>query len=566
MCDSEIKARLATERWIREAGARGEGWWALSSVPVRVPRGNTDLDVLVGIPGSGLLIIEVKAWSEFAVDEFGVWSQRRNAQSEWTDEGQGPYVQAQREEYLLAELLFVLRQKRIISNVPLPRIGSCVLFGNQNSGVQLPDLLSTFTLFRDTFCHSRETDSAAATGVLNRLQDMLRNQVADVKGKDNSRERLAEIRDALSLESNVRGLGAFIDESIIHVEQLSQNVFSERAAVFGGSRLYVEGAAGTGKTVYALKLAIQRARETQRPALYVCYSRLLAQEMREVSWIKGSNVIVATPEELLVSHGGERQLRDFEAAEIRSRESAAEVARLMGQAAPKAIPRAYLGSAHFTEVLVGQLALAGSEFSAVVVDEAQDLSEELLEGLSTLTGPADLFAVFADPRQTTRRERSGINWTKPASLRDAVEQRLEKNFRNGDRIIDRVESEFSTLRYRRPELGSPEGVVETRTYSKRSELVPTVIKFHSELVLEDLKPVILVSAVHESELQELRVNGLQPIDVDDFKGLEDRCVMLVIGPDPNPLDPNREDLYVGLTRANSFLAIVERKLTQQDKR
>jgi len=42
--------------------------------------------------------------------------------------------------------------------------------------------------------------------------------------------------------------------------------------------------------------------------------------------------------------------------------------------------------------------------------------------------------------------------------------------------------------------------------------------------------------------------------------------MLVIGPDPNPLDPNREDLYVGLTRANSFLAIVERKLTQQDKR
>jgi Rad3-related DNA helicase len=353
-------------------------------------------------------------------------------------------------------------------------------------------------------------------------------------------------------------LNCFISESVARIEQLSQTAFSERSAIYEGGRLLVRGAAGTGKTVYALQLAINRAGTSGMPALYVCYSEHLANHIRESAWNSWGNLVITTPEELLVDLAGTESLKPFLDLEAEQQRSLSELYALLGEEPNKARARSYLDATKFGEQLIEAAAEAGARYSAVVVDEAQDFSDSLIDLFSLLVAPDGLFAAFVDPRQVTRRERGGAAWITPQSLRTATTQDLVKNYRNGDRIIDLVENEFSQLRYGRPVLGAPESIVDIREYSRASELPAVVQALIDELREADVHPSVLVSALGKEHLDELRRMGVNPVPVDDFKGLEDRAVVLVTGPSPNPLDPNREELYVGLTRANSYLGMVRR--------
>jgi hypothetical protein len=49
----------------------------------------------------------------------------------------------------------------------------------------------------------------------------------------------------------------------------------------------------------------------------------------------------------------------------------------------------------------------------VLIDEAQDLFPPLIDALSGLASDDDLFGVFLDPEQTTRRELAGQPWQRP---------------------------------------------------------------------------------------------------------------------------------------------------------
>ena len=555
MCGDERTARRVLEDAIKLSGEDGVGWWVLNSVSVNISEGNTDLDVLVGIPNQGILIIEVKGWTDFSVSEYNRWTYRGRGGNS-VDAGDGPYKQAEREEYLFLHLLSGLRSRKRISSGDLPKVGSCVLFGNVKSeNFTHAGVHENRTLYKNTFCPNRKGNNADAKDLLNKLRNILREQANPDRSTNNGVERIAEIRDFLSPLCSVRGLSAFIDETQIQIDRISESSLGERASVYSGNRLYVEGPAGTGKTCYALKLAAERVRLTGRTALFVCFSERLASEVRSTEWISELDLIVGTPEDLIVRFGDQFELKDFLLAESDALDAGRKISELTGIDMPKSLPRSYLGGDQFIGRLIDVLADSGVEFSAVVVDEAQDFLEPLLNALCLVVASTDLFAVFADPRQTTRRERFGIPWGKPSCLEDSDVHLLERNYRNGDRIIDAVEKEFS-IGYGRPPAGSSPAEVSIIEYAASKALPEIVQKQISELVEDGIDPTLLVSGVNHAEIEKMKSFGLDPILVDEFKGLERSCIIFAQGYELNPLDPNREDLYVGLTRATTFLTVV----------
>ena len=553
MCGTELAARRVIENAITSASAEAEGWWALNSIDVRTPQGNTDVDLLVGIPNVGLLIVEVKGWTSFNVDDM----------NRWTYVGKGgptrtasPYKQAHKQEYLLLELLNSMNGKPTLSIGDLPKIGSRVLFGNLDShtnGFAKAQLAET--LFRDTFCPPGRETPGSARELLNRLRQALITRATPQRSTQNSKLRLDEVRNALTPLCSVTGLASFVDASQIRMDELTDVALGERAAGFVGSRLYVEGAAGTGKTCFALKLAVERSQQTGRPALFTCFSKRLAEEVRNTPWIAKENVRVGTPEDLLTQLGHRDRLSKFEDDEQQAVEAARQSFELMGITPTESLPRAYLESSEFSDVLIDAFIDSSADFCAVVVDEAQDLPEGLLGALSAIVSTDDLFAVFADPRQTTRRERSGLPWAKPTFMVNYTYQVLKRNYRNGDRIIDHVETEFS-IEYDRPPLGASPAEVVIEEYKAASGPIASVQEVVAELAEEGLVPTVLTSGIHVQAIAQLQNLGIETHDVDDFKGLERKCLVLVLGAESNPLDPNREDLYVGLTRATTHLTVV----------
>jgi len=558
MCGTEIDARRALEEVIRLAGSEGRGWWVLNTIPLR-DTSNSDADVVIGIPNVGLLILEVKGWTRFTVDEEGRWS-RPGIGGQSVDMRDGPFAQAQRQEYLMLHLLDRCRTEGSLNRGDLPRIGSGVLFGNLTAGeVDSSEWVNDlrFTLFRNTFCPAVSPSEQESVEVLKRLRAMLSANMKPTRSTDNGVTRLDEIRRLLAPTRRVHGLAAFVIDAHDGLNRLAETAMTSIADVLTGKSLYVEGAAGTGKTVLALRLGLQRSQLTNRPSLYICYSPLLAEEIRTVRQDDGGSVLIFTPEELLSHVAGPASIEPFHEAESAAAAAALEIAEMMGSNADTEPnqPRSYLGSEVFWDRLVTAVADVGHEFAAVLVDEAQDLWEPAFKYLSALAGHDSLFAVFVDPNQTTRRERAGLTWTRPKATSTGSVLHLRRNFRNGDRIIDAIEECFK-IGYERQPRGPLPAELILLPYNNADPLTDVVIRHESELRAAGLDPVVLVTGLNKEQWATLEAHQIAVHSVDSFKGLERKAVILALGRHHSPIDPNDEDLYVGMTRATVLLTIV----------
>lgn len=555
---TEIEARRAIEEAIRIAGEKGLGWWVLNTIPLR-EKSNSDADVIVGIPNLGILILEVKGWVEFQVDDTGKWS-RQGRDGTLVDAKDGPFVQAQRQEYLLKDRLERFRIDQKLESGPLPRIGSGVLFGNlTRKEVDASEWSNDlqFTIFGNEISLPQQPTVEDAVKILNILQAVLRANAIPDRSTDNRSERLKSVYRILAPTRRVKGLAAFVLDAHDTLDQLAETAMSSKAEVIGERILYVEGAAGTGKTVLALQLGLQRSRSSGRPSLYLCFSNNLSAEIRMIGGHDRDQLWVCTPEELLERVAGSTALEPFFSREAEAVEASRQVAELTGQdwQTNAEQPRSYLGSNTFWDTVVSSLANAGSEFAAILVDEAQDLWEPAFSYLSALASNESLFAVFVDPNQTTRRERAGLTWVRPESTIAGHSLQLKRNFRNGDRIIDAVEERFG-IKYDRPPMGSAPAEVNLIPYSNADPMVVVVIRVESALRTAGLDPVVLTTGISAEDMNDFAAAGLQIHSVDSFKGLERKTVILVLGRQRSPIDPNDEDLYVGMTRASVLLTII----------
>lgn len=179
----------------------------------------------------------------------------------------------------------------------------------------------------------------------------------------------------------------------------------------GQRRFRVCGSVGTGKTLIATEKAKRLAAEGQR-VLLLGYNILLCEYLKN-SVRTFPNVSAGAFSEIACGMLGVDS-RDADALSDDAREKFFDE-----------LPR------RFSDFLAAN----PRDFDAVIVDEAQDFSEEMWLAVERMTRPDGWFVVFYDPNQNIFREKLAL----PPSLADAPEYRLTTNCRNTKNIFRRIQ-------------------------------------------------------------------------------------------------------------------------------
>jgi hypothetical protein len=343
----------------------------------------------------------------------------------------------------------------------------------------------------------------------------------------------------------------------LHVEeQIRIRLTQQQARVLrilgGRKRAVISGGAGTGKTLLAAEKARTLASEYQK-VLFLCYNRPLADALKR-SISQTSNV------QVLTFH----QLCESRAARVH-REHRRD---LLAEAAS-----AYPGADRFDVQMPFALALSNEvlaqKFDAIVVDEAQDFSDEYWFAIEELlSDPKDgALYVFTDPNQVLYRRHANL------PVKDEPFY-LTINCRN-TRYIHQA-----AYRYFRGEPTDPPDIEGTEliriTGRSIEDQAAHIAREVSRLITrEGVRPaqvVILVLGRPKNQFYDalakhslgkatgwsIEVHDPERVLMDTvkrFKGLEAAIVFFWLPPVPSDID-DREVLYVGLSRAKSMIYIV----------
>ena len=278
--DSDIPE---SERDIFDAlktGPGTKGWIVLHSVKVPGKRRNSyprEADFLIMKPGAGAMCLEVKG-DAYDVSN-GQWY-RQSAGPDAGPEPQAPHEQA--ETTMDAVKAFLLKQARAPQQQFRQRIARMPIWyavafttAGWPEGIELPDC--------DVYDSPITRDPSL-------LCSKLAKSLGDLPGRRNSNIPLTSdtisfiqqtLKPNFSMENHAWTIK--FNRSLQEIVELTEKQADVLRLARSNSRLMVQGGAGTGKTMLALKLAQERAREGDRVAL-LCHhpklARLLAGEMR----------------------------------------------------------------------------------------------------------------------------------------------------------------------------------------------------------------------------------------------------------------------------------------------
>lgn len=320
----------------------------------------------------------------------------------------------------------------------------------------------------------------------------------------------------------------------------------------GRSHALIGGGAGTGKTLIALEKARRVALSGKR-ALMICYNRRLADALRSAnSGINGLEVL------------GYHQLCDrriTRAREVSGRDVLTEA------------KEAFAGQDYFDIQMPFALALANQivpeKFDAVVVDEAQDFSDEYWLGVEDLLHDREQghLYVFFDPNQMLYKRRGKL------PINDEPFW-LTTNCRNTHYIHMAAYRYYSGEPIDPPEIaGAPVAQIVVEMPSGQAGAITTEIA--RLITAEGLQPsdivVLVMGRPKQSHYDMLTVRRLPrrvswTVEADDpqailletvprFKGLEASVVFLWLPPVIDS-EQDRELLYVGLSRGKSRMYVV----------
>ena len=298
-------------------------------------------------------------------------------------------------------------------------------------------------------------------------------------------------------------------------------------------RAMILGGAGTGKTVLAVEKSRQLASSGFR-VLLLCYNAPLRQHL--ASTLYGASVDVGTFHSLVMREA--RRAKSKAAFDPTSEWYEIEAPRILGEAAAR----------------------NGTQYDAILIDEAQDFAMQWLSATRSLVADDGLLYLFADSHQDLYRR----DWWIPEGL---VELELTVNCRNTRPIALRVARIFDDRLDGKLVDGPEPQFVEV---DRREQLAPYVVGLVESLVFEDkLEPTqLIVLTDSTSVVSELRSTGVAghlfttldghgiPVEtVYRFKGLERDVVVLALS-DAAMVGDLRAVAYVGLSRAKVGLYVV----------
>lgn len=323
----------------------------------------------------------------------------------------------------------------------------------------------------------------------------------------------------------------------------------------GHKKAAIEGPAGSGKTVLALKKAKHLA-EQNLNILFVCYNKNLAE------WINGN---------LNDRYRGRLQITHFHGI----------VAKWCNRAnIPFRIPDEYSDSKNFWRseapgLFLDAIARTEEKFDAIIVDEGQDFRTEWWDVLETLFRDfgESYFYIFYDPLQNLYLEQNSVI---PISNRYLLETNC-RNTRKIARECGQIIKAEIPVRETAPEGADCIKIVSETDDEQRQTcrkilkewliksnlranqiamLSPDKIQ-HNAIFIEAKKDRVFLT----NDLMVWKNNGGVLSDtIRSFKGLEADAVIL------HDIDPNKDlpyftqsDLYVACSRAKHLLAVISRR-------
>ncbi|MDE0074842.1 MAG: ATP-binding domain-containing protein [Gammaproteobacteria bacterium] len=348
------------------------------------------------------------------------------------------------------------------------------------------------------------------------------------------------------------------------IVQLTEEQYDALDLLERNPRCVVEGAAGTGKTLLALELA-RRVVSDVNKILLVCYNRLLGE------WLS-QRVGEICPERTVAAGSYHRHMKDLILSSAVAEEFR-EAERSAGQNSEDLFDLVY--------PLYGQLALSESLglWDLCIMDEAQDLvTEPVLDVIDEgLTGGLreGRWVMLGDFNRQAIYSRSHDDWGETLSKYVAPGRYtiapLTRNCRNTYRIGEETAllSGFDTLPYRLDD--SDCLPVDYRYWRNRKHQVSRLREVLEALARDGVPLVdivVLSPRKFENSVASELGQRITPVDhlgkkrdriafstIHAFKGLESP-VTVVCDVEEIEGDRNRSLLYVGMSRARSYLIVL----------
>jgi hypothetical protein len=325
----------------------------------------------------------------------------------------------------------------------------------------------------------------------------------------------------------------------------------------GRTSAIIGGGAGTGKTLIAVEKARRLAAQGVKTIL-ICYNRRLADTLRAAQKEVSSLHIMSY-----------HQLCQNRINDLRQKSGRDVLAE-----AKEAFPGADLYDVHLPFAL--GLANEGplEKYGAIVVDEAQDFSEDYWLGVEGLRADpvADVFYLFFDPNQVLYQRCGRL----PIS---EVPHWLTMNCRNTSYIHDAVYRYYEGHSIDPPETkGAPISQIKFDTPAEQAQAIAREVgRLNATERIRPQDIAVLVTGRPKQTYYDLlnaqriagRIRwGVESDDTTDvlvdtvarYKGLESAIVFLWLSPVVDTAE-DRETLYVGLSRAKSRLYLVGTETT-----
>lgn len=509
-----------SERRVWEALSKLDAEWCVfHSVAWQAMRGKRQADgeadfVLVH-PRAGVLLLEVKG-GEISVDS-GNWLSKDRWGSVFSIKS--PFRQAVSSKYALRSYL----EQRESSLAGVPFLHAVVL----------PDVAIKDDLGPDA-PRVLVMDGADVSDASAAISRIVRHWEPDARLLPHQIKNITDLlAPTLEAKTRLRNKLAEVSEQILRLTEQQIQVLSglrrqRRATIYGG--------AGTGKTVLSIQRA-RRLREDGFKVLWTCFNQPLSEYVS----------ISLAGEDIQVQH--------FHSL-------VAEQAKRAGIAFPPS-PDEDWWDRESAQLLVSAAAANSFSFDALVIDEAQDFSNDMIAALLLLlsdpeNGPV---STFADSHQAIYRP----GWALPS---DWPPFELTTNCRNTSQIARRVASIFGDEEIS-PGANGPEP--ELQICDSEADAISVVQRTVDHLTQNELidPGQITVLCGRRTVLDKLRALGFaqpRPSDIRQvgvtsetihrFKGLEADVIIVVLA-GLSLDDPFERSLaYIAMSRPRGMLYVI----------
>ena len=509
--------------------SKGEDWIVLHSLELlsHINKDQSEADFVVMIPGTGILVLEVKAAKSVSQNENG-W------QIGSKFEKRGPFKQANDAMRSIMEYL---------STMNVDTYGVPFVYAVWFTHITEKQIASSISWRPEQVLASEDLKLEVTEVLLETTKNLVSDLKINFKGSIAPYRKLEEISQILlprftAFQSPVerqKDVKDFLAIALKEQLQMVTLVESLRAVV-------LQGLAGTGKTFIAIHSA-RLAHERGETVLFLCYNNMLADYLKE----KLTNYPLV-------------KVTSFHALML-------EISELE---VPDSVDPTWWETILPGEALKHSDAYAkANNFDTVIVDEAQDLGttsfllllDQFLNGGLLAAKKVMICGDFANQGVYVPGVDTLSNY-KSAIVDLQVLSPLLTNCRNtktlGEFLLGflKLDPEYDYFRRR-----DEESIVKPFLTSEDSEILPKLKSILSEMLLKFTPDQVVILSPQKSKLEEIvaklklnfthirlpKTGHLRWGSVQEFKGLEALAVILIEFEGPNTV--LHESFYVGATRS-----------------